>query len=70
MDETLGMARYRALVAVWMAAREAAGASWTQADEARYAGDVDHVWVTLSEDEQEASISRLSSAALPRPPHP
>jgi len=70
MVETPGMARYRALVAVWMAAREAAGASWTQADEARYAGDVDRVWVTLSEDEQDALDLEARQRSASRPPHP
>lgn len=53
MEETQGMARYRELVAKWMAVRESAGVPLTQAEEVRWAGEVDRIWVALTEDEQD-----------------
>lgn len=52
-DATPGVARYRALIALWMAARDNAGGKLTQTEEARWAGDCDRVWVTLTDDEQD-----------------
>lgn len=68
MDVTPGMARYRALIDLWMAARERAGGKLTQAMEARWAGDVDRVWVRLSDDEQDAleAATTPDGAADPR----
>lgn len=54
MKPTHGMDRYRVLVAAWMAARESAGGKLTQAEEVRRLGEVDRVWVMLSEEEQDA----------------
>lgn len=66
MDVTPGMVRYRELVALWMAARERAGGKLTQAMEARWAGDVDRIWRTLTEDEQDA----LDQMSRPAPSSP
>lgn len=66
MDETPGMARYAALVTLWMQAREKAGGKLTQAEEARWMSYCDRVWTTLSEDEQDA----LEAARQPPPSTP
>jgi hypothetical protein len=52
MVMTEGMARYRALIELWMQAREEAGGKLTQEEEALWMGYCDRVWTTLSEDEQ------------------
>jgi hypothetical protein len=61
------MARYAALITLWMQAREEAGGKLTQAEEALWAGYCDRVWMTLSEDEQDAYEAQRRA---PRPPHP
>lgn len=72
-----GVARYRALVALWDAARaqaQEAGGELTQEQEVAHAGEIDRVWTLLTEDERD-EIERNPSpppaaAETPRPPHP
>lgn len=70
--ETEGMLRYRKLTAVWMAARESAGGSLSQEDEAYHAARVDRVWRSLSEREQDALEAGLpmSAPAMKDPERP
>lgn len=51
-----GVARYRALIAAWDAARDAAegtGGALTLEQEVAHQGEIDRVWTLLSEDEKD-----------------
>lgn len=64
------MARYRALIDLWMDARAEAGGKLTQEEEAHWAGYCDRVWVGLSEDEQDALEAAPPAAGGSPPSHP